>query len=110
MFPIGCANKTLTRSNINHWKIPVISTYDWSYSQAIINKYYNFDVRAYKAQLVGAANIIGQHLTKTPCSVIIDIALHMGSCIPQENTNHIIVLIDLHHKRQEMNTLGIQEI
>ena len=34
----------------------------------------------------------------------------MGLRIPQENPNHIIVWRDPHHKRQEMNTLGIHEI
>ena len=75
---------------MNHWKIPVTTTYDCSYSQMIVMKYYNFHVRTYKAQLVGAA-IIEQHLTKTPCSATIDTTLHMGSCILQENPNHIIV-------------------
>ena len=94
---------------MNHWKIPVTPTYDCSYSQMIVNKYYNFHVRTYKAQLVVAA-IIEQHLTKTPCSATIDTTLHMGSCIPQENPNHIIVWRDPQHKRQKMNNLGIHEI
>ena len=47
-------------------------------------------MRTYKARLVGAANVIEQHLTKTPCSATIDTTLHMGSCILQENLNHII--------------------
>ena len=67
-------------------------------------------MQTYKAQLVGAANVIEQHLTTTPCSATIDTTLHMGSCIPQENPNHIIVWRDLHHNRQEMNTLGIHDI
>ena len=66
-------------------------------------------MQTYKAQLVGAANVIEQHLTSTPCSATIDITLRMGSCIPQENLNHIIVCRDPHHNRQEMNTLGIQD-
>ena len=108
--PIGCDNKTLTLVNINYWNIHVTLTYDCSYSQTIVNKYYHFHVRTYKAQLVGAANVIEQHLTKTPCSPTIDTSLHMGSYIPQENPNHIIVWRCPHHKRQEMNTLGICEI
>ena len=46
-------------------------------------------MRTYKARLVGAANVIEQHLTKTPCSATIDTTLHMGSCTRQENLNHI---------------------
>ena len=34
----------------------------------------------------------------------------MGSWVPQENPNHIDVWRDPHHKRQEINTLGIHEI
>ena len=64
----------------------------------------------YKAQLVGAANVIEQHLTTTPCSATIDTTLQMDSCIPQENRNHVIVWKDPHHNRQEMNTLGIHDI
>ena len=70
----------------------------------------HFHLRTYKAQLMGAANVIEQHLTKTPCSATIDTNLQMGSCIPQENPNHIIAWKDHHHKRQEMNTLGIHKI
>ena len=66
-------------------------------------------MQTYKAQLVGAAKVIEQHLTSTPCSATIDITLRMGSCIPQENPNHIIVCRDPHHNRQEMNTLGIHD-
>ena len=47
----------------------------------------------YKAQLVGAANVIEQHLTKTPRYTAIDTTLHMDSCISQENPNHIIVCL-----------------
>ena len=67
-------------------------------------------MRTYKAHLVGAANVIEQHLTATPCSATIDNTLHMGLCIPQENPNHIIVWRDPHHSRLEMNTLGIHDI
>ena len=80
-------------------------------------------MRTYEARLIRAANVIEQHLnvidvmnvieqhlTKTPCSTTIDTTLHMGSGIPQENPNHITVWRDPHHKRQEMNTLGIYEI
>ena len=59
---------------------------------------------------MGAANVIEQHLIKTPCSATIDVNLHMGSCISQENPNHIIMWRDHHHKRQEMNSLGIHKI
>ena len=108
--PIGHHNKTLTKVSNNHWKIPVIPTYDRSFSKPIVNTYHNFHVRTYKAQLVGAANVIEQHLTSTPCSATIDITLRMGSCIPQENPNYIIVWQDPHHNRQEMNTLEIHDI
>ena len=63
--PIGHENKTLIKVNINYWEIPVTPTYDCSYSQTVVNKYHNFQVRTYKAQLVGAANVIEQHLTNT---------------------------------------------
>ena len=89
--PIGRDNKTLTKVTVNHWKIPVSLTCDCSYSKTIVNKYYNFHVSVYKAQLVGAANVIEQHLTNAPCSATIDTALNIGSYIPQENPNHIIV-------------------
>ena len=55
----------------------------------IVKKYYNFHVQTCKAQLVGAANVIKQHLTKTPCSATIDTTLHMSSCIAQENPNQL---------------------
>ena len=76
----------------------------------IVNTYHNFHVRTYKAQLVGVANVIEQYLTNTPCSATVDTTLNMGSCIPKENPNHVIVWIDPRHKRHEMNTLGIHEI
>ena len=59
---------------------------------------------------MGAGNVIEQHLIKTPCSATIDVNLHMGSCISQENPNHIIMWRDPHHKRQEMNSLGIHKM
>ena len=85
---IGCHNKTLTKVTDNHWKIPVSPTYD---CMTVVNTYHNFHVRTYKAQLVGAANIIEQHLTNTSCSATIDTTFNMDSYIPQENPNHIIV-------------------
>ena len=109
-FKPHCPNETLTKVIDNHWKIPVSPTFDYSFSMTIVNTYHNFHVRTYKAQLAGAANVIEQHLTTTPCSATIDTTLNRGSCIPQENPNHIIVWRDPHHKRQEMNTLGIHEI
>ena len=108
--PMGRHNKTLTKVTDNHWKIPVSPTYDCSFSKTIVNTYHNFHVRTYKAQLVGAANVIEQHLTTTPCSATIDATLNIGSCIHQENPKHIIVWREPHHKCQEMNTLGIHEI
>ena len=57
----------------------------------VVNTYHNFHVRTYKAQPVGAANIIEQHLTNTSCSATIDTTFNMDSYIPQENPNHIIV-------------------
>ena len=80
-----------------------------SFSMTIVNTYHNFHMRTYKAELVEEANVIGQHLTNTPCSATIDTTLNIGSCIPQENPNLIIVWRNHHHKRQEMNTLGIHE-
>ena len=76
----------------------------------VVKTKHNSHVRTYKAQLVGAVNIIEQHLTNTPCSAVIDITLNMGSCIPQENPKHIILWSDPHHQRQEANTLGVHEI
>ena len=76
----------------------------------IVKTYHNFHVRTYKAQLVGAANVIEQHLTNTPCSAVIDTTLNIGSCIPQENPKHIIVWKDPQYNRQEMNTLRVHEI
>ena len=80
--PIGRNNKTLTKVNDNHWKIPVSPSYDCSLSMTIVNTYHNFHVWTLKAQLVGAANIIEQHSTNTPCSATKDTSLNMGSCIP----------------------------
>ena len=54
---------------------------------------------------MSTANVIKQLLTKTPCSATIDTNLHMGSCIPQENPNRVIVWKEPHH-----NTLRIHEI
>ena len=80
--PIGRYNRNLTKVFDNHWKIPPSPTYDCSFGKTIVNTYHNFHVRTYKAQLVGAANVIEQHLTTTSCSATIDTTLHMGSCIP----------------------------
>ena len=76
----------------------------------IVKTYHNFHLRTYKSQLVGAANVIEQHLTNTPCSATMETTLNMGSCILQENPKHIIVWKDPQHNRQEMNTLGVHEI
>ena len=76
----------------------------------VVRTYHNFHVHTYKAQLVGAANIIEQYLTNTSSSAAIDTTLNMGSCIPQENPKHIIVWKDPQHNCQEMNTLGVHEI
>ena len=76
----------------------------------IVKTYHNFHLCTYKSQLVGAANVIEQHLTNTPCSAAIETTLNMSSCIPQENPKHIIVWKDPQHNRQEMNTLGVHEI
>ena len=89
--PIGRHNKTLTRVTDNHWKIPVSPFYDCTFTMTIVTTYPNFHLRTYKSQLVGAANVIEQHLTNTPCSAAIETTLIMGSCIPQENSKHIIV-------------------
>ena len=56
--PIGRHNKTFTRVTDNHWKIPVSPSYDCTFTMTIIKTYHNFHVRTYKAQLVGAANVI----------------------------------------------------
>ena len=76
-------------------------TYNCSCCKTVINKYYNFHVRTFDAQLAGAASIVQQHLTKTPYSAAIDTTLRMSSCILQEYSNHI-VWTDSHHKWQEM--------
>ena len=108
--PIGCYNRTLTKVTDNYWEIPASPTYDCSFGQTTVKTYHSFHVRTYKAQLVGGANVIEQHLTTTPCSATINTTLHMGSCILQENFNNIIVWRDPHHNRKEMNTLGIHTI
>ena len=108
--PIGRHNKTLTRVTDNHWKIPVSPFYDCTFTMTIVKTYHNFHLRTYKSQLVGAANVIEQHLTNTPCSATMETTLNMGSCILQENPKHIIVWKDPQHNRQEMNTLGVHEI
>ena len=51
-------SKTLTRVTDNHWKIPVSSFYDCTFTMTIVKTYHNFQVLTYKAQLVGAANVI----------------------------------------------------
>ena len=108
--PIGRSHIILTDVDTNHWKIPVTPTYDCSNTATTFRKKHNFNVQTYKAQLVGAAAVIDGHLTKTPCPAIIDTNRYLGLCIPQENPSHIIVWRDPHHKRQEMNTLGIHKI
>ena len=108
--PCGRQEKTLTKLTDNQWKIPVSPTYDCIFSMTVVRTYHNFHVHTYKAQLVGAANIIEQYLTNTSSSAAIDTTLNMGSCIPQENPKHIIVCRDLQHNRQEMNTLGVHKI
>ena len=69
----------------------------------IVNTYHNYRVRTYKAQLIGAANFIEQHLTlsNTSCLSAIDTTINMDACIPHENPNHIIVWRDTQDKRQE---------
>ena len=88
--PIGRSNIILTDVNTNHWKIPVTPTYDCSNTAMTFRKNHNFNVQTYNAQLVGAATVIEQHLTKTPCPATMDTNLYMGLCIPQENPSHLI--------------------
>ena len=88
--PIGRSNIILTDVNTNHWKIPVTPTYDCSNTAMTFRKKHNFNVQTYNAQLVGAATVIEQHLTKTPCPATMDTNLYMGLCIPQENPSHLI--------------------
>ena len=88
--PIGRSNIILTDVNTNHWKIPVTPTYDCSNTAVTFRKKHNFNVQTYKAQLVGAAIVIEQHFTKTPCPTTMDTNLYMGLCIPQENSIHLI--------------------
>ena len=76
----------------------------------IVRTYHNFHVHTYKAQLLGAAKVIEQHLSNTPSSAAINTTLNTGSCIPRENLKHIIVWRDPQHNLQEMNTLGVHEI
>ena len=88
--PIGRHNKTLTRVTDNHWKLPVSPSSDCIFTMTIVKTYHNFHVRTYKAKLVGAANIIKQHLTNTPCSAAIDTTLNMGSCIPKKTPSILL--------------------
>ena len=76
---IGRHNKTLTRVTDNQREIPVSLSYDCTFTMTIVKTYHNFHVRTYKAQLVGAANVIEQHLANTPCSAAIDTTLKVGS-------------------------------
>ena len=76
----------------------------------VVKAYLIFHVQTYKAQLVGAANVIEQHLTNTPYSAVKDTTLNMSSCTPQENPKYIIVRSDLHYQCQEINTLRVHEI
>ena len=108
--PIGRSNIILTDVNTNHWKIPVTPTYDCSNTAMTFRKKHNFNVQTCKAQLAGAAAVIEEHLTKTPCPATIDTIRYLGLCISQETPSHIIVWRDPHHKRQEMNTLGIHKM
>ena len=94
----------------NHWKIPVSPFYDCTFTMTIGKTYHNSHLRTYKSQVVGAANVIEQHLTNRHCSAAIETILNMGPCIPQENPKHIIVWKAPQHNRQEMNTLGVHEI
>ena len=48
-------------------------------------------MQTYKAELVGAAAVIDEHLTKTPCPATIDTNRYLVLYIPQENPSHIIV-------------------
>lgn len=85
-----------------------MSTFNCNYGHIFTKKYYNIHVKTYDAQLIGAANIIKQHLTKTLCYAAIDTTLHVGYCILQDYPNHI-AWIDPQHKQHEMNTLGVYE-
>ena len=87
---IGRSNIILTDVNTNHWKIPVTPTYDCSNTAMTFRKKDNFNVQTYKAQLLGAATVIEQLLTKTPCPATMDTNLYMGLCITQENPSHLI--------------------
>ena len=81
IIPLDHSNITLTKVSDTHWKTPAMSTFNCNYGHIFTKKYYNIHVKTYDAQLIGAANIIKQHLTKTPCSAAIDTTLHMGSCV-----------------------------
>ena len=105
IIPLDNNNIILTKVSDTHWNTPVMSNFNCNYVHIFTNKYYNIHVQTYDAQLIGAANIIKQHLTKTPCSAAIDTTLHMGSWFPQEYPNHITLCTDRHQKR-ELGTLG----
>ena len=47
-------------------------------ARRLATEYCNSHVQTYKAQLVGVATVIEQHLTNTPCSPTIDTTLNMG--------------------------------
>ena len=108
--PIGRHSKALTRVTDNHWVIPVSPSYDCTFTMTNVKTYHNLHVRTYKAQIVGANNVIEKHLINNPCSAAIDTTLNMGSCIPQEPPKHIILWKDPQHHRQEMNILGVHKI
>ena len=108
--PIGRHSKTLTKVPDNDWKIPVSPIYNCTFSMTVVKAYHIFHAQTYKAQLVGAPNVIEQHLANTTCSAVNDTTLKMSSCSPQQNPKYIIVRSDPHHQCQEINTLRVHEI
>ena len=108
--PIGRHSKTLTKVPDNDWKIPVSPIYNCTFSMTVVKAYHIFHAQTYKAQLVGAPNVIEQRLANTLCSAVNDTTLKMSSCIPQQNPKYIIVRSDPHHQCQEINTLRVHEI
>ena len=74
----------------------------------VTKKYFNFHVRTYDAQPIGAITII-KHLIKTPCSAAKN-TVEWDPCIPQEYPNHIILWTDPHNQWQEMSTREVCKI
>lgn len=59
------------------------------------------------AQIIGDAQIIKQHLTRTHCSSFINSSTGLDMCVPNEDKNKIKIWTDANQDETDVYSLGI---